>query len=566
MSFARLVMRYRMQVIWLCLLEVGASSFVVAAPYFSKLFIDQAFLNRDFGRFLHISLWGAVLFAASLSISCVRSVIKHRLEIILPLEVRHMYLRHLFSMELSFFQSGSTGEQVYRLLDTDALSNFFIDEFPDLITDCVKLACVLVIAFAIDARMAFVAVMVSPLFIVRSVVVQRKLRQVYEDIWQHSCRLSAQVNEAVSKILLIKANAWEGVSRRMLMRSYLAVLRSKAGSFRWEMVSVVSSAFLSKFIYALVMLYGGWLIIKGRTTLGNYSAVMLYLTTVAVLVEGLAAKFEYAAQHYVSLRHFRELMDVPVSVHGGMAGYTPEALTGQIRFDGVSFAFVPQTPVFSQAKFVIPAASWVGICGASGAGKTTLANLMLRLYDAWSGRIEIDGQNIRRYDLGWLRRHICMVTQQPLLFNATVADNLSYGLKGISVEQLRVCARAAGIDEEIMRLPRAYDTLIGEDACILSQGQKQRLALARALARDPDILILDEATSSVDMLTEERIFRSIRQSRVHKATIVISHRLPLVRDADTVIFLKSPGVVLQGGHQQLWDHEESYRQFFAVAD
>lgn len=546
MKLMRLVRRFRAPLLWLCVLETGASSFSLAAPYFSKLFIDQAFLGRDIGRFFSIASWGAVSFAFALGMYCLNSVLQQRLRIRLPLALKNVFLRRLFALDLQRLQDQAVGERVQRLLEIESFCGFVIDEVPNLVAGAVVFVCSLTVAFFIDARMTAVAALLSPLFLLRSVFFQKKIRSVYEAIWAANAGIAAKAHESFDRILFVKAYALEVFQRRQIMRRVIAYLRSKTLAFRWELFSYLSLSFLSKAVYGTVMLYGGWLIISGRTTLGNYSAVMLYLAAVGSFAENFGARIENFAQQRVALGHFFEIVGAcpePGPANGACA---PAPAKGAISFSAVSFAYPGREEIFSDVTFDLPAGGWTGISGPSGSGKTTLASLCVRLYDRYRGTILIDGVDIRNYDLRTLRRSVCLVTQQPALFDLSVRDNLVCDLKHVSQSRLEEACRAACIHDEIERLPSGYDTLIGEDACRLSQGQKQRLCIARALLRDPLILILDEATSSLHAAMEEELFKLLRASRDGRTTIVVSHRMvPLLRADSVLTFHPGGNIVLE---------------------
>ncbi len=218
--------------------------------------------------------------------------------------------------------------------------------------------------------------------------------------------------------------------------------------------------------------------------------------------------------------------------------------------------------IFKGLNFDIPLDSWIAIVGPSGCGKSTLVNLILRLYDPQEGEVLLGGMDLRNIRLNDLRKNIAIATQQPLLFDVSIGDNISSGLKNLTQREIEEAAGIACLDDYIKTLPRGYNSLIGEDGCLLSHGLKQRVALARAIVSKPELLILDEATSSVDVYTEEKIIRALKQRRQNLSTIVISHRLFSVKDADKVFFLKSQNLIEEGGHAELLAKSCSYRDFF----
>jgi ATP-binding cassette subfamily B protein len=363
-------------------------------------------------------------------------------------------------------------------------------------------------------------------------------------------------------MLIIKALGLEPFQRRAYLRSLIKNIRWRIKSFRWSVISSVSANFLSKAIYGIITLYGGWLIIKGKLTLGSYTAVMLYIAQLGGLLGSFGYKLEYFVRETVSLEKFFEVMDLEPRIKDSPGAQKLNSIKGEIHFKNVWFGYKEDEPILRGIEFKMPPASWIGIVGPSGCGKTTLINLILRLYEPWDGQILLAGLALKQLKLRSLRERISVATQQPLLFDISIKENIGHGLMGVREQEIFEAARVSCVHDFIMQLGRGYDTLAGEDACCLSQGLKQRIALARAIIRNPDLLILDEATSSIDSLTEEKIFKALRQRRQGLSTIIISHRLFSVKDADRIYFLRQDGKIEEGLHEQLLSDSPQYSDFF----
>ncbi len=558
---AKFIFFYRKRILVLFLLGFFSSSLALITPYLSKLFIDKAFIARNFDKFLNLSIVGAAVFIFTMSVKVAEDIIKNRIAIKLKLDLAGRFVRKFYSLDLSFFQSQSVGESVYRLSDIENVANFILEQFPNLLADIFKLFIILGISFWINARMTAFLLILSPLFILHSVYLQKKLRPIYQELWKYSALVSQKIYEAFSRILIIKAFGLESHQRRIYLRSWAENIRWRIKSFRWTTINSLSSSFLTKAIYGAITLYGGWLIIKGRMTLGSYTAVMLYLTQLGGLLASLSNNFAYLTREAVSLNKFFEVMNAQPLIKNAPEAKTLPAIKGEILFKDVRFGYNGK-PIINGLNFKIPSGSWIGIVGPSGCGKTTLVNLILRLYDPDAGRICLDGLDLREIKLNSLRERIAIAAQQPLLFDVSVKENISYGFKNIKEEQIIEAAKIACVHDFIRQLPQGYNTFIGEDACRLSQGLKQRISIARAILRDPHLLILDEATSSVDSFTEERLFEALRQKRQGLSTIIISHRLFSIEDADRIYFLKGDGKIETGAHEQLLAESPAYRDFF----
>ncbi len=510
---------------------------------------------------MNLSILGAGLFIFSVLAKVVEDIIKNRIAIKLNLRLANKFIKKFYSLDLNFLQSKSVGENIYRLSNLEGIANLILEQYPRFLVNIFKLPIILVISLWINAQMTLFLLILSPLFLLHSVYLQKKLKPIYEEIWKYSALFSKKLYEAFSRILIIKAFGLESYQRRTYLRFLIKNIRWRIKSFRWAIISSLSSSFLSKAVYGAITLYGGWLIIKGKLTLGSYTAVMLYLNQLGGLFQSLGQSFGYFAQEGVSLNKFFEIVNAQPRIKVAPGAKVLQALKGEIQFKDVWFGYNGK-PVIKGLNFSIPLGSRIGIAGPSGCGKTTLINLILRLYDPEKGEIYLDESNLKEISLSSLREKIAIATQQPFLFDISIKENISYGLRNVSEKEIIEAAKIACVHNFIEQLPESYDTLIGEDACRLSQGLKQRIAIARAILRKPELLILDEATSSVDSLTEEKIFKALRERMQSLSTIIISHRLFSIKDTERIYFLREDGKLEEGAHSQLLTESIAYRDFF----
>jgi len=544
------------------LLGVFSSTFAIIGPYLSKLFIDKAFINKDLAKFLNLSIWSAGIFIVSSFFKAVSDIVKNRISIKLKFNLSDRFIKKFYSLDLKFFHSQSIGESVFRLADTGSVSRFFLDEIPDIFVDLLRLAVVLGICLWMNMRMTLLLVLLSPLFLIHSLYIQDKIKVIYEQIWKNSAVLHKEIYEAFSRILIIKAFGLERFKRNNYLRTMIHNIRWKLKRFRWNIIATISTSFLTKIIFGAISLYGGWLIIKGHMSLGSYTAVMIYLTQVGGLFSSISSKFTFATQQVISLEKFFEVMDATPEVQDSAGARAIGKIEGEIRFENVDFGYEKEKAVLKGVDLEIPGGSWVGVVGPSGCGKTTMINLIMRFYDPWRGRMVLDRTDLRGLKLASLRRKVSIATQEPLLFDATIRENIGYGLRSVDEKEIISAAKAACVHDYITGLANGYNSLIGEDAFRLSQGLKQRVALARAILRNLPILILDEATSSVDSLTEEKIFNNLKGRRRGMTTIIISHRLFSVKDAERIFFLNGNGKIDAGTHEELLIKNQSYKDFF----
>jgi ATP-binding cassette, subfamily B, bacterial len=552
---------YQKQILFLFLLSMFSSTFFLAGPYISKLFIDNAFIERNMSSFLSLSFLSAIIFVFSVIMKTAEDLARNKITIKLKVNLARKFINKLYCLDLKFLQAKSAGENMYRISDIENISNLITEECPRLMVDLIKLPVLLGISLWINFQMTVLLLVLSPLFFMQSLYLQKKLMPIYNKIWECSASLYKQLHETFSKMLIIKSLGLEHYQKRIYMNTIIKNMRWGLKGFRWGIYSSVAGSFLSKGVYGAIALYGGWLIIRGRLTLGKYTAVMLYLTQLGVLLQSFAGIFEHWARQVVSLEKFYEVMNAYVLIKDAPKARSLMFFKGDIRYENISFGHEESKPIFKKANISIPALSWVTIMGASGCGKTTMIGLMLRLYELWDGDILIDGIKIKDIQLRSLRNNIAVATQQPLLFDTSIRGNIAYGLKNIKDEEIKEAAKVACVHDYILQLPKGYDTEIGDDAYLLSHGLKQRLALARAIARKPALLILDEAASSVDMPTENRIFKNLKIKRAGMGTIVITHRPSCVEYTDKVFFFTGNGGIEYGTHDQLLSDNAAYKRF-----
>lgn len=560
--FRKLPIYYTKQVLLLALLKLFSSSFILISPFLSKLYMDDAFLVKNFSKFLNISVWGVVILILSTLFLVFEDIIKNKLLIKLKINFANRFIKKFYSLELNFFQSKSTGENVYRLADTEVQADFVVDHCPRFLVDLVKIVIILGVSLWVNLPMTIFLLSFSPVIFIHSLFIQRRLNPIYQELWESGAKLSKKIHEAFSKILIIKALGLESYQRHVYLRSLIKNVRIGLKSFRWTIFSSLSSAFLFKAVYGMVTIFGGWLIIKGRMTIGSYAASMLYLMQLGSLLESLGRRFEYIAKESVSLERFLEIMDSQPGIKDLPGSISLGSFKGFIQFRNVDFGYQQKKLIFKELNLNIPTNAWITIVGPSGCGKSTLINLILRLYEPSQGEVLLQEMNLKMIFLRDLRKNIGIATQQPLLFDVSVKENIRGGLNNLRQEEIEESAKIAHLNDWIKELPQGLDTLIGEDACLLSHGLKQRVALARAIARNPALLILDEAISSVDEFTEEKILKALKQKRQNLSTIIISHRLFAAKNADRVYFLKGDSIIEEGTHAELISKSQAYQDFF----
>lgn len=526
------------------------------------MFIDNSFLNKDLSAFLRIGFWGILIFVLSFLFNVIESLIKNRIRIKIKLDLSRKFIRKFYSLDMAFLYSASGGENIYRLYDIDNIVNYIIDELPRLLIDILKVSVIIIISFYISQRLTIFFLALTPLFIIRTIFLKDKIQRIHGELWISNAGISRKVYESMANISIVKALGLESFQRYAYARILIENIRLGLQRFKLLIAGDIVSTFSSKIIFGIISLYGGWLIIRGVLSIGSYTALMLYLTQLGGSLQSLTYALEYFMQRKISLEKFSEIIEREPSIIDSSSATKLNSINGEIRFRDVYFGYEKSRPIFKAISLSMSAKQWIAITGPSGCGKTTLVNLILRLYEPWSGSILLDGLDLKDIRQRSLRENISIATQEPLLFNLSIKDNITYGLKHILEENIVQICGLVQIHDFILKLPQQYNTPIGEKGYRLSQGYKQRIALARALIREPDLLILDEATSSIDSASEERILRAIREMRAGRSTIIISHRLSTIRDADNIFYLSNDGTIEEGLHSELILKNNYYRENF----
>lgn len=562
--YVRLFNLYKGQVFALFLLSLFSSSWLLTAPYISRLFIDKAFLNKDIGNFINYIFLSVVIFIISMLFKTGETVLKNKVTVKLKFDLTNKFIKKLYSLDLDFFQAKSVGENIYRLSDMDTMIAFITEKLPNFLGSVFKLPVILGIAFWLNFPMTMFLLIASPLFLFQSLYIQKKAKPIYNQIWKQSAELSKKINEALSNILVVKTSGWESLQRRGYLKLLRENIRWQVKIFRWSVIGSLAASFLSRAVFGIVALYGGWLIIEGRLSLGSYTAVMLYLSQLAMLLQSLTYEVEFFTKDIVSFERFFEVMETMPKIKDLPGAKHLKFDKGRIQFKNVWFGYRRENPVFKGLDFTIDSCPWAAIAGPSGCGKTTLINLLLRLYEPWRGEISLNGIDFQMIKIESIRKNIAVAPQQPILFDLSIKENICYGSAGINKARIIESAKIAQVHDFISGLPKGYDTVIGEDACRLSGGLKQMLVIARTIIHDPCILIFDEAASSIDSFTEQKIFRALRERRQGLNTIIISHRLSAIKDADRIYFFKDEGRIEEGSHNQLLSASSYYKNFFSL--
>lgn len=481
-------------------------------------------------------------------------------------DLRDDIYAHLVRLDFAFFQSTRVGQVISRLTaDVDQLRTLVTSNLAQALSSLIQVVVFVVLLFLISWKLTLVALVALPVMGVLWGRFRKRLRKGVLRVLNAVGELASHVQETASGIRLVKASgaeAWETERfRRLTHMHYKATVRNE----RWRKFFPPATEMISAVAVLALLWFGSFLVLEERS-LGASTFLLALVGAMRLLAPAKwLGQFPAVAQPGLAAaeRAF-ELLDQPVEIADRPGARPVRGFREALRLEGLGFAYEAGEPTLEGIDLTIRPGEVVALVGASGAGKSTLADLLPRFQEATTGRVLLDGIDVRELRLGELRSLFGIVTQETILFHATVRENIAYGVAGATEEQVRAAARAANAAEFIEQLPDGYETMLGERGVRLSGGQRQRVAIARALLRNPPILILDEATSALDTQSERLVQQAIDELLHDRTVIVIAHRLSTVRRADQIVVLDRGRIVERGTHEQLLARRGAYHRLYAL--
>ncbi len=468
-------------------------------------------------------------------------------------DLRIRTYQHLQHLSLSYYDQQRTGALLSTITsDVQTIQNFASSSTLGIVVDLFTIVGMLFIMFWLNWDFTLIAVAVTPFMLFLVSRFKKAVKAATHEVRKQQANIVSVVQQDLESMRVVKAFGRQDYQQKELGEVSRAVVDAALKARR---VKALLSPIVTVTVAgctAIVLWRGSALILAGAMTAGSLTVFLSYLTQFFKPVKDLASMTNSVAQAAVGVDRVRAILDADnVIPERPDARQLPAPVRGAIRFDQVRFAYDPESPVLRGVSFSIEAGQLVGVVGPTGGGKSTIVSLIPRFYDPTSGKVEIDGVDVRDYKLQWLRGQIGYVLQETVLFRGTVRDNIAYGREGATHDEIVEAARLANADEFIARMPQGYDTLIGERGETLSGGQRQRIGIARALVRDNPILILDEPTAALDTESERLVIEALERLMKGRTVITIAHRLTTIRDADKIIVLAGGVVAEQGTHEQL---------------
>ncbi len=490
-----------------------------------------------------------------------RRLISGRQALAVEYDIRDGLYAHLLRLSFRFYDRHQTGQLMSRAtVDLQTVRFFLGYGLIFFVQHVITIVAVTAVLFALEWRLALIALTITPLLVAVAYRYSAVSHPVLRDVQQRLADVATVAEESIVGVHVVKSFAQEGRRQARFERSSNDVFRETVRANRQRAVYVPLLSFLPMLAQGAVLLAAGHMVVSGSLSLGGFFVFNLLLNMLVAPLRMLGMWIGQAQRATASGERIFELLDEPEGIadrpHAADLGPGP----GAVRFERLSFAYEPGRAVLEGIDLEIPAGRTVALIGHTGSGKTTLASLVPRFYDASAGRVLVDGVDVRDVTRRSLRREIGVISQDPFLFSATVRENIAFGVPEATQEAVEAAARAARAHEFVERLPKGYDTVIGERGITLSGGQRQRIAIARALVIDPRILILDDATASVDATTEAQIRTGLREAMRGRTTIIIAHRLSTIALADEVVVLDRGRIAARGTQSELLETSPVFRE------
>lgn len=497
-----------------------------------------------------------------------RSLYQYLVGSIVPRFVFDIKLKIFSAMQrlsVGFYSSKQTGSLMERVVrDANNIYWFFVDGMPYMVVCAVTIVAVSAIMFSMSWKLSLVALCIAPFLVVALVIGDRLFRRLHHKAWLYGARVSSTVSDNINGQRVIKAFSKEddeyerfGKTSRDLMGAELKLNRSEATVLPLFLIFVLG-------LSTVVMCVGGTMVVRGELTAGTLLSFLVYLTMLEEPFDFLTWVSNWWARCADSAQRVFEIVDAEPDITEKPDAAAFDSLSGDVDIAELDFEYEPARPIIKKLNLHVDAGEMLGIVGKTGAGKTTIANLIARLYDAKEGSVKIDGIDVKDLQLSQLRRNIGLVSQDIYLFIGTIADNIRYAKPDAEMSEVIEAAKAASAHDFIMKLPEAYETRVGAGGQDLSGGERQRISIARTIIQNPKILILDEATAAMDTETERNIQNSLSELKQGRTTIAIAHRLSTLRDADHLAVIEEGTIKEYGTYRELLENKGEFYRLYKI--
>ena len=542
----------------------------LAAPNILKMLtgiVIDGVTNTELSLIFKLTVYLLLMYLSKILFRFWSNYLTHKAAWNCVQDVRMNVYNHIQNLSVGFFFDKQTGDLMSRVInDTEKFELLYAHLMPETITNAVTLIGATAIMFTINARLALLTCIPIPLILLSGWILIKKIRPYFRRTQRSLADVNSQLQDNLSGIQEIQAFGQQKRESGNVLKRAAEYTYNMLYALRLSAVFHPTVEFLSSLGTVIVVGFGGYLAYLGQLNAEEIVAFLLYLSLFYAPIIGLSNLIEQSQQAMAGVERVVELLSTESDIQDKPNAIELEKISGQIAFNDVSFNYVDGIPVLDGISFEAKPGQMIALVGPTGVGKTTMIQLASRFYDPTAGGVTVDGNDLRDVTLESLRNNISMVLQDTFLFNGTIGENIAYAKDGATAEEIASAAKTACIYDDIMTMPEGFDTEVGERGIKLSGGQKQRIAIARAILRDAPILILDEATASVDMQTESQIQNAIQQLSGTRTIIAIAHRLSTIRSADLILVLEDGRVVQRGTHDELITQDGMYQDLCRVQE
>jgi ATP-binding cassette subfamily B protein len=532
-------------------------------PYLMGVAIDRFIAGRDVAGLARISIWMLVIYVANNLFQAAANWIMAVVSQKALQQLRRDLFQHLQKLSLSFFDTHPAGELMSRLTnDIDAINQAVSQNVTALIASVLSLGGIVVAMFVLNHWLALATLLVVPIMLWFTEFVAKYTRRGFRELQKRLGEMNSVMEEAISGQKVIKAFRRRDSVVEAFRQRNQEVYEAGVYANTYALLLMPLTNVLGNFFVIVLAGLGGWLALQGLVSVGTIATFINYGQNYIQPLRQLANMYNAIQAALAGAERVFEIVDTPPEVEDAPEAIPLESIKGEVQFDGVQFGYLADVPIIKNMSFAAKGGQTIALVGPTGAGKTTLINLLSRFYEIQGGSITIDGHDLRAVRKADVRRQLGIVLQDTFLFSESVMENIRYGRLDATDEECIRAAEMADADHFIRQLPQGYQTKLSERAGNLSQGQRQLLAIARAILADPAILILDEATSSVDTRTEARIQKALLRLMEGRTSFVIAHRLSTIRDADNVVVINDGEIAEQGNHHELLAKHGFYHHLY----
>jgi len=548
---------------WTLLLAIVQAPLGILRPHLINVMVDNHVMTSQFDGLTMLVLWYMLVLLGTVFLRYIFILSTNQLGQSIVRDLRTRIFRHITHMDLAFFDKTPIGISTTRTInDIESINEVFSEGVITILADILGLIAVLIIMFIVSWKLTLVCITTLPLLIYASYLFKENVRVSFQQVRGHIAKMNSFLQERISGMRIIQIFNAEDKQRAKFDKINKDYTKANIDGIFYYAVFFPVVELISATSLALMVWYGSGGVIKNEVTLGALVAFPIYLSMLFRPIRFLADKFNTLQMGLIAAERVFTILDQKNNIKNEGKLMVQE-LNGDIEFSDVRFSYLENQEVIKGVSFKVPAYTTLAIVGSTGSGKTTIISLIDRLYDIQGGQIKIDGHDLKEYDLTMLRSRIGVVLQDVFLFGGTVTENITFRNEAISKETVMHAAKQIGAHEFIENLPDGYNFLISERGSNLSMGQRQLISFVRALVYDPDILILDEATSSIDPETESVIQYAIEKLIEKRTSIIIAHRLSTIRHADQVMAMDHGEVKEIGSHEDLLNRPHGlYRKLY----